>query len=298
MDKFSWGGSREEEASFLKACSTGDVAFLHKVAEELKHDKVALRALVAAKKDGNNMHGTHLAAEAGRAEVLRILFHDFDADVMLLTVRGNTACHIAARADKAECLRLVLQKSNEMWLRVRLLWVAFYKPTAGSILNKLPKDMIRYLARMLMQDNVTFNKVITMRNGDGLTALEYAVQNNARSCYSLLVSPVTVKAISSVLGNPLHYAAAHGCMEACDILIKIDPWSINELNMRNETPLYRACCAFPECPSVVKLLLNKGADATLKAKCGKTALEEAEARKYVASAKLIRERLGGGKQHK
>jgi hypothetical protein len=59
--------------------------------------------------------------------------------------------------------------------------------------------------------------------------------------------------VRGVLGSPLHYAAAKGSPEACELLLRMKSDNVNCTNMRGETPLFRACCAYPESAETVKV---------------------------------------------
>lgn len=211
---------------------------------------------------------------------------------MMETVRGNTALHIAARSGSAEAVRALLYGINaEMWQRARLLWIAYLKPNDGQLLH-LSKDMTRLLASYLMRDCLSTNKLVRVKNHDGYTALELAMKDRCNGdVVKLLLNHSAAEIIQeSPLGSALHAAAAYGLGERCRMLVRT-AGDVNALNRRGETPLYRACCAYPETSETVKTLLALNADPTIAAHDGHTPLDEAVARHYKDSADLIKKFL-------
>lgn len=235
------------------------------------------------------MYGTHLAAEGGHVDVLDyLLLHK--ADPLLTTCRGNTALHIAARSNQGECAKLLLRYSNAMWSHARLLWINYQYPDPDSYFSMLPKDMIGEITILLAQDCLTFNKILSLTNHEGVTALEYAMKTRSKNVYPFLMSPLTVRSIRGVMGSPLHYAADCGAGEACEMLLKLG-CDGNQRNHRGETPLYRACCTYPENSDCVKVFLKYGVNATIVDNGGQSALDMAKARKYFSCVKLIEQYL-------
>jgi len=269
--------------NYLSACKTG----IKLVIQDLIKTQPAsvFKSEINRICDRNRMYGTHLAAESGNADILELLLHS-GADIFKKTCRGNTPLHIAARSNQLECTKVLLRFANDMWTKVRLLWIACYKPTEDSLMSKLPQDVLRLIAKILMRDSVSFNKLILNVNNENLTAFEYALKNNARKIIPLLVTPATVMQISGYLGSPLHYSAHAGSVEATVLLVKLG-CNVNARNSRGETPLFRACCSYPEATETVKTLLELGADASVVASNGKTAEDEARARRYGMSVTLL-----------
>lgn len=291
--------TKQEAGAFLQSCEKGRLNEVKALAERVGLERAM--KLVNEVSDLNAMYGTHLAAEAGHAHVLSFLVHDLKADLMARTVRHNTPLHIAARANQPECVSVLLRAGNCGWERARLLWIAYCKDRHSNpacALNVLPRDMIRLLSVYLMRDSLEFNRLILATNSDGLVPLEYAFKNGARKVFALLVSPATVAQLRGVMGSPLHYAAAKGATEAVVLLLRMKGENVDERNHRKETPLYRACCAFPEAADTVEVLLKHGADPTIAASDGKTPYQEAIARRYAASAQLINKALAEKKLKK
>lgn len=245
--------------------------------------------------DGNQMYATHLAAEKGHAEYLEALFF-VGAQVNMLTCRGNTSLHIAARANKADCARAILRKGNSAWTVTRLLWIAFYHPTEDEandcFITYLPFDIIGVISLILSQLCLAFGDLVQAKNHEGLTALELAMKNNARSLFPILCTSVTVQSLNSPMGTSLHYAAACGCHEAVTLLLQMGA-DVNARNRRNETPLFRACCCYPESPETVRAILNYSPDTRLTDNTNTTPLMIADRKDYTESVKLIKQYNSG-----
>ncbi len=287
------GASGAEREQFLRWAERGELHHLKAKVEEVGLE--AAKDVAATACDTNRMYATHLAAEHDRAEFLSYLVNYLGASLMMPTARGNTPLHIAARSNSVACVQVLLRAGNKNWAQCRLLWIALRKDRFNNpvcALNVLPKDMIRLLTVYIMRDGFDFNKMILATNDDHLIPLEYALKCGARQCVPLLITPATITQVGSVLGSPLHYAAAKGSPEACALLAKMRCCGINDRNDRGETPLYRACCSYPESAETVETLLKLGADPSLGAKNGKLPVDESDARKYHASSKAIREHLG------
>lgn len=174
-----------------------------------------------------------------------------------------------------------------MWNRVRLLWIAHNYPPEHSPLNILPKDIIGEISLALSRNCISFNKLLSIKNNQGYTALELAMKSRASTVLSHLVSPFTVNNIQNAMGSPLHFAADSGSTAACRLLLS-SGCEINKRNHRGETGLYRACCTYPENEECVQVFLDFGADPFIQDNHGKTALNMAESRKYFSCAKRIK----------
>ncbi len=239
---------------FLSLCQNGDVAKLRVLLEE--HHASAEHFL--SFKDRNDMNGLHHASENGHEKVLELFLLDkrFDVDLLAATCRGNTLLHLAARANKIKCAQVILRAANKAWEQCRLLWIALRKDrfdNPSCAFARFNKDEIRLLCRYIMRDSLSLNNVILARNSDGLIPLEYALKCQSRAVLPILITPVSVAQVRGYLGSPLHYAAAKGSTEACMLLLTLGA-NVNELNERRETPIYRACCAYPEAEETVKVI--------------------------------------------
>eukprot|EP01127_Copromyxa_protea_P020257 TRINITY_DN6741_c0_g1_i2.p1 TRINITY_DN6741_c0_g1~~TRINITY_DN6741_c0_g1_i2.p1 ORF type:complete len:239 (+),score=9.09 TRINITY_DN6741_c0_g1_i2:211-927(+) len=234
------------------------------------------------------MYGTHLAAEIGSTAILDFLLIQ-SADLFAVTVSGNTALHIAARRNQVECAKLILRHANTSWEIIRLLWLNISFP-GNSLLDLLPKDVIGEISLKLSQMCDVGNSLLTLRNSQRQTPLEYAIKTRSEKVITHLISPFTAH-LKSNMGSLLHQAADGGSPSACAALLN-HGYSVDCLNSRGETPLYRACCTYPESPATVKVLLEHNADISIPDMLGKTALNMAESRKYWECAKLIKQYQG------
>lgn len=84
--------------------------------------------------------------------------------------------------------------------------------------------------------------------------------------------------------TPLHYAATHGHLEVLNLLLEENAY-IDAASPNNTTPLMMA--AHYGTPSAVKLLLEAGADPTLKNDLGLSAFDFAVRAKRMESADII-----------
>jgi len=277
-----WTVEDPNRTAFLDACSEGRTK---DVLEWIQKDTT--RQFINYR-DRDMMYGTHLAAEGGHLDVLVTLYNE-GCDFFATSIQGNTALHIAARSGQQKSVQIILQLANKEWTKVRLLFIASSHPSKDSILSRLPKDVIYCLSVVLSRFCVSLNKLLAMQNRPGLTALDIAMKNRLKQTIPHFLSRVTAQsAVSSRMGSTLHSAAENGCPEVCQALIDLGG-DINKLNERGETPLYRACCSYPEAATTVKLLLSHKADPSIVAKCGNTAFDEATNRKYHTSAQYIKD---------
>lgn len=233
------------------------------------------------------MYGTHLAAENGKSELLEYLFRE-GADWMLRTCRINTVLHIAARSNKADCVKITLRTGNEKWIVSRLLWIAnlYQSELPDCLFAYVPKDIICVISIYLAQLCLSFGELFEAKNGDGYMALEVAMRGRCHSVIPYLVSPVTVRSLSTTMGSPLHYAASCGCAEACRLLLALGA-NVNATNQRCETALFRACCAYPESPEAVQEILKYHPNTRIRDNDGKLAYDMAVNRKYFEIKNLL-----------
>lgn len=268
-------------------CSRGELQELMAFAEKHSSSGHSMQKWVNTTSDTYKMTGMHLAAEHNHASTLRWLLLECKGDHTLPTVRGNTPLHIAARQGSVDCVRVLVRHSNtEMWARVRLLWIALRVPNDGCTLRLTP-DVTRLLTSYLMRDSLATNKYVLTHNSEGKSALSLAMSNSQRDVVPLLLHSTTLNSLNdSPLGTPLHVAAAVGMASVCRLLVRTGAF-INALNQRHETPIYRACCAYPEAEETVAALLQLGADWDVRANSGASPRDEAAARGYVKTVALL-----------
>jgi hypothetical protein len=143
-----------------------------------------------------------------------------------------------------------------------------------------------WICVLFKSEHVCYKRVILFRNNENMIPLEYALKNQARECVPLLITPATVKQVqekrlfcfcfscarpdprraglSFALRGRQRLARSRGLAAAnarcrlfcCSVLFCYILFAdnVNELNERNETPLFRACCAFPESAETVKVI--------------------------------------------
>ena len=115
------------------------------------------------------------------------------------------------------------------------------------------------------------------------TALMLAANANDVAMANLLIEAGA--SVNRPNWTPLHYAASKGHLAMMHLLIDNDAY-IDAESPNGTTPLMMA--AYYASPSAVKLMLEEGADPTLKNQDGMTALDLAIAKDKMLSAQYIR----------
>ena len=115
------------------------------------------------------------------------------------------------------------------------------------------------------------------------TALMLAANANDIAVANLLIEAGA--SVNRPNWTPLHYAASKGHLAMMHLLIDSDAY-IDAESPNGTTPLMMA--AYYASPSAVKLMLEEGADPTLKNQDGMTALDLALAKDKTLSAQYIR----------
>ena len=115
------------------------------------------------------------------------------------------------------------------------------------------------------------------------TALMLAANANDLALANLLIEAGA--SVNRPNWTPLHYAASKGHLAMMHLLIDNDAY-IDAESPNGTTPLMMA--AYYASPSAVKLMLEEGADPTLKNQDGMTALDLAIAKDRALSAQYIR----------
>ena len=115
------------------------------------------------------------------------------------------------------------------------------------------------------------------------TALMLAANANDIAVANLLIEAGA--SVNRPNWTPLHYAASKGHLAMMHLLIDNDAY-IDAESPNGTTPLMMA--AYYASPSAVKLMLEEGADPTLKNQDGMTALDLALAKDKTLSAQYIR----------
>jgi ankyrin repeat protein len=114
--------------------------------------------------------------------------------------------------------------------------------------------------------------------------------HQAEDSISLLIPNNTEVNTQDELGNtPLHYAAMEGCEENIEILLKTDI-ETNIQNLKGESPLMLAVKGLREAPNrvnIINLLLDKGANPTLRDNTNCSALQLAIKGHWLESTKIL-----------
>lgn len=118
---------------------------------------------------------------------------------------------------------------------------------------------------------------INVKNNHGLTALNYAVNNNQASVVRLLIRHgANVNQRDEIGDTPLITAAGRGNIEAATALRDYGA-DVNARTRGGGTALMRAALSGQS--AMVRFLLENGADATARDKRGRSALDAAQTRK-------------------
>ncbi|MEM4368443.1 MAG: ankyrin repeat domain-containing protein, partial [Candidatus Anstonellales archaeon] len=132
---------------------------------------------------------------------------------------------------------------------------------------------------------IEFGAIVTHPNKYGIMPIHYAAQYSSPNILKLLIKekPSLVKAETTKLETPLHFAVFNNKLDNVEILIRSGA-NVNKPNKYFNGPLHIA--ALHGHIEMAKLLLMYGADPFLKNKKGHTFLEVAESKGH---AKFIEE---------
>lgn len=204
------------------------------------------------------------------------LLVDRGANVNATTKLGRTALFLAAMSDdSAAIVRLLVAKGADIKARDTF---------KNTILNAAAAGNDTETIRLVIDAGVDVNAAATT----GLTPLMLAAgQSNVRAVKLLLAKGANVNAVAAtpfmydfpppksgpVVINaytPLLMAAAFGPLELIQMLLDAGA-NVNAIESRKLTPLMLAVASDHQDPAVIRLLLARGADSTLKSALGATA---------------------------
>lgn len=277
------------DATFSRACRYGDISVLREIKERQDRNfgPKHFKAYININTEYPSLYGTHIAAENGKDEVLEFLYENGAHLFLPGGFDGDSALHFASVKNHAKCVQVILRFANKLWPSASLIWLA-NTHEENSIFANIPKDIIGVISIHLSRLCPNFRELVNYENKKKQTALYVAIKANSTSVLPYLISPISAGGLSELMGAPLHFAASYGCGEACRLLLCIGE-DINEQNHRDETPIFRACCAYPEADNCVREILKFNPNLELCNHEGKTALDMARARKYEKIIKLIEE---------
>eukprot|EP00042_Codosiga_hollandica_P048853 m.554570 g.554570 ORF g.554570 m.554570 type:complete len:570 (+) comp57751_c0_seq22:220-1929(+) len=293
----------DAQADLLCGSANGDT-LLHLAAK--KGNVVILRQLLAHEKLRdliNNLSkegriAVHYAASGGHIECLQALI-DAGANVSLKTLEDDTLLHIAAEGKQSKMLRRLLDHplirghlnhQNEDELTPLLVAAVAGSAacfdalfSAGADLSLLPSDgsnVVHLVARRgslgMLKHVLSIESIaalVDVRNERGGTPLLSAMRHGTLECIEHLLSLGVDQTAKTKTGfTALHLAAGRPTSEFIRRLLEFDQIRriINQPDLTGQTPLMTAVLASNA--ETVDVLLDAGADVSLRTEKGRTAL--------------------------
>jgi ankyrin repeat protein len=224
----------------------------------------------------------HHAAYHGHHDVVALLL-DRNADIAALNGRQSTSMHLAAFRGHDSTVRLLLDRGASSNVANMFSMTPIQNATASGHLQVV-KTLIDHRAQ---PNHVTdLNTLNSNLQIDHLTTLHWAARTrqDARMFELLLASKANVNARDSQSHTPLHYMASfahHDNQPALSItqLLVTNRALVDATNMHNETPLLFAVYN-NHASSIVRYLLERGADLHRKSSVCRRGVELASARDH------------------
>lgn len=249
----------------------------------------------------------HWAARYGKAGAIAYLLEK-GSPTGKKDNKGLTALHLACIYNHAEAVEVLLKKGadrdaadNEGWTPVHRAAVhgshdVLKHFKAGKIPVGGPDpegNTLLHLAVYFHHDKAVKvlleNKAkVTGKNKKGQTPLHRACQSifNMNIMDMLLKKGAKIEARDNEMKTPLHIAVISWARENAKLLIGSKA-NINAQDNKGNTPLHHAVEKSDYYESMVRYLLEKGADKTIKNKKGQTPLDIAKAGKFQKLIQLL-----------
>ncbi len=225
----------------------------------------------------NDFGSTALMWSAGDVRKVRLLL-DHGADVNKVTKTGRTVLIIAAMSNpSAEVVRLLLAKGADTKAKDQLGVTPFFSALGGN--DTATIQMLANFAGDVNEPNQLLGftplmRAVEMRN---LEVVKLLLAKDARvnavsphdnlPVLKMKNGTIAVGSLSSLM-----LASTYGPAELVTTLLDAGA-KIDEVDVRGMTPLMLAITSDRPDPGVVKVLLARGADASIKSAVGETALE-------------------------
>jgi len=186
-------------------------------------------------------------------------------------------------ADNATPLHIVAGHKVEDWSQPQGQRKQVQETVKDPVKRELSNDAYRFAGKL-----IEHNADVNAQDANGLTPLHWATRHKNERLVNLLLNKGANANIFDKAGKlPLHWAAIAGYTPIIKILLdKTDPTLINRIDKRGRTPLQwvlrsrEGAVAYeggakhmPKATALenITLLLNKGADPTIKDKEGRSA---------------------------
>lgn len=242
----------------------------------IKNDVVAVRTLLSKGADVNATQGGLLlplaqAASTGNTEIAKLLLQK-GAQVNKTDPFGRAALLIAVMNGRVDMTRLLIQNGADVNLKngenvTPLHWAS---ADCAAILIEHGADI---------HNRSKTNQVSPL--------MDAAAAGNADKVRLLLEKGASITETNRFKSEPLHFAANHANLDTATVLIKKGA-NVNSINSEGKTPLimviptvtYNSDSAAAQefrnkKSALIKLLLDNGADTSIRDKTGKTAMDYA-----------------------
>ncbi|MBQ2760941.1 MAG: ankyrin repeat domain-containing protein [Mailhella sp.] len=236
----------------------------------------------------------HAAAEMKDVEKAELLIrHGINVDARSL--KGNTPLHIATGktstldyhietyGGKGIMLSPEEKEELEQYLKSEQLEMVSMLLAKGANPNAANKGKVTplhsaasYGRAQVVKKLIAHNANVNLLDGQGWSPLEWAIaSDNFETVQVLLSNGVSIKKTTTPYSSPLHGAVAKGNLKISKALIACGadvnhPITVAE-DESNFTPIHLA--ATNNFPEIVDLLIQKGADVTVKTSKGLTVLD-------------------------
>jgi ankyrin repeat protein len=239
-----------------------------------------VKLLLARGADINAGHGPalHTAVNRGRRDIVELLIQR-GADVNAKDTYGYTPLQYAAQTGRTEVVQLLLEAGaninakNDNGQTALHAILVFSRPKYQGAKYQFSKDTVELL--------LAKGADVNLKDKNGRTPLLLAAESADVEIVKLLLdkgAKVDAKDDDSGL-TALHYAARLGNKNAAELLIARSA-DINAKDKQDHTPLY---FAVNQDYKVAEMLINKGADSSIRTESGQTLLQLAQERKQTES---------------